>query len=107
MICPRRDHNSGALRSRSNVTEYTGEFSTGTIRRFDLYKQLGARFRDQWRPVLLADEALRRLAEKAAADGLPPPAVMQSNGGVCDLDEAAAHPARLLLSGPARRHFET
>jgi GNAT superfamily N-acetyltransferase len=31
----------------------------------ELYKQLGATFRDQWRPVLLADEALRRLAEKA------------------------------------------
>jgi N-methylhydantoinase A/oxoprolinase/acetone carboxylase beta subunit len=44
---------------------------------------------------------LRRLAETAAGDGLPPPAVMQSNGGVCDLEEAAAHPARLLLSGPA------
>ncbi|HEY8858551.1 MAG TPA: hydantoinase/oxoprolinase family protein [Gaiellales bacterium] len=44
---------------------------------------------------------LRRLAETATSDGLPPPAVMQSNGGVCDLEEAAAHPARLLLSGPA------
>jgi N-methylhydantoinase A/oxoprolinase/acetone carboxylase beta subunit len=44
---------------------------------------------------------LRRLAGTAAAGGLPPPAVMQSNGGVCDLAEAAAHPARLLLSGPA------
>jgi GNAT superfamily N-acetyltransferase len=31
----------------------------------DLYKQLGATFRDQWRAMLLADEALRRLAEKA------------------------------------------
>ena len=31
----------------------------------ELYTQLGATFRDQWRPVLLADEALRRLAEKA------------------------------------------
>src|SRR5579864_9133954 len=31
----------------------------------DLYTQLGAKFRDQWRPVILADEALRRLAEKA------------------------------------------
>jgi GNAT superfamily N-acetyltransferase len=31
----------------------------------ELYKQLGATFRDQWRPVLLADDALRRLAEKA------------------------------------------
>jgi|SRR5271165_2375619 len=29
------------------------------------YKSLGAEFRDRWRPVLLADEALKRLAEKA------------------------------------------
>jgi GNAT superfamily N-acetyltransferase len=31
----------------------------------ELYKQMGAVFRDQWRPVLLSGEALRRLAEKA------------------------------------------
>jgi GNAT superfamily N-acetyltransferase len=31
-----------------------------------MYKSLGARFRDQWRPVLLTGEALRRLAEKAS-----------------------------------------
>jgi len=31
----------------------------------DLYQSLGAQFRDQWRSVLLADDALRRLAEKA------------------------------------------
>lgn len=31
----------------------------------EMYKAMGAVFRDQWRPVLLADEALRRLAEKA------------------------------------------
>jgi GNAT superfamily N-acetyltransferase len=30
-----------------------------------LYQELGATFRDQWRAVLLSDEALRRLAEKA------------------------------------------
>ena len=34
-------------------------------RAIELYTRLGARFRDQWRPVLFADEALRRLAEKA------------------------------------------
>src|SRR5258708_3456053 len=28
----------------------------------ELYEQLGATFRDQWRPVLLTDEALRRVA---------------------------------------------
>jgi GNAT superfamily N-acetyltransferase len=32
----------------------------------DLYKTLGAVFRDRWRPVLLTDEALRRLAEEAS-----------------------------------------
>ncbi len=31
----------------------------------ELYKSLGAKFRDQWRPVLLRDDALRRLAENA------------------------------------------
>jgi len=31
----------------------------------ELYKSLGAEFRDRWRPVLLSDEALNRLAEKA------------------------------------------
>jgi GNAT superfamily N-acetyltransferase len=32
----------------------------------EFYKSLGAEFRDRWRPVCLADDALRRLAEKAS-----------------------------------------
>lgn len=44
---------------------------------------------------------LRRLGTAAAEAGLPSPLVMQSSGGLCRLDEAAAHAARLLLSGPA------
>src|SRR5580700_788070 len=32
----------------------------------ELYQSLGAEFRDRWRPVMLADDALRRLAEKAS-----------------------------------------
>jgi len=31
----------------------------------DFYQRLGATFRDQWRPVLLADQALHKLAEMA------------------------------------------
>ena len=31
----------------------------------ELYKSLGAECRDRWQPVLLKDDALRRLAEKA------------------------------------------
>jgi len=30
-----------------------------------MYKALGATFRDEWRTVVLTDDALRRLAEKA------------------------------------------
>ena len=30
----------------------------------EMYKSLGAKFRDQWRPLLLRDEALHRLAGK-------------------------------------------
>jgi GNAT superfamily N-acetyltransferase len=32
----------------------------------EFYKSLGAEFRDRWRPVLLTDDALRRLAGKAS-----------------------------------------
>ena len=44
---------------------------------------------------------LERLGEGAAAAGLPEPLVMRSSGGVASLEEAAAHPAVALLSGPA------
>lgn len=32
----------------------------------DLYKQLGGSFRDEWKSVLLTDEPLRRLADRAS-----------------------------------------
>jgi N-methylhydantoinase A len=44
---------------------------------------------------------LRALVEAAADAGLPQPVVMLSSGGVLPAEEAAAHPARLLVSGPA------
>ena len=44
---------------------------------------------------------LRALAEAAAEAGLPEPVVMLSSGGVVSVEEAATHPARLLVSGPA------
>jgi N-methylhydantoinase A len=44
---------------------------------------------------------LRALAVAAAEAGLPEPVVMLSSGGVLPVEEAAAHPARLLVSGPA------
>ncbi len=44
---------------------------------------------------------LGRLREATAAAGLPEPHVMLSSGGVAGLEQAAAHPAAMLLSGPA------
>ena len=44
---------------------------------------------------------LRALAARCEEAGLPVPLIMRSSGGVAPLDEAAAHAARALLSGPA------
>jgi N-methylhydantoinase A len=44
---------------------------------------------------------LRALADAAVAAGLSPPLVMRSSGGVGTASEAAAHPATILVSGPA------
>ena len=44
---------------------------------------------------------LHALAGAATAAGLPVPLVMRSSGGVSTPDEAAEHPATILVSGPA------
>jgi N-methylhydantoinase A len=44
---------------------------------------------------------LRALAAAAVGARLPEPLVMRSSGGVASVDEAAAHPALVLVSGPA------
>jgi N-methylhydantoinase A len=44
---------------------------------------------------------LRALAAACGEAGLPEPFVMRSSGGVASVDEAAAHPAFVLVSGPA------
>ena len=44
---------------------------------------------------------LTALGTSAADAGLPAPLVMRSSGGVASIEEAAAHPALILLSGPA------
>jgi N-methylhydantoinase A len=49
----------------------------------------------------LCGRYFRALAERSSAAGLPAPLVMRSSGGVIDASEAAAHPALVLVSGPA------
>jgi N-methylhydantoinase A len=49
----------------------------------------------------LCGRYFRALAARSAAAGLPRPLVMRSSGGVIDAEEAAEHPAHVLVSGPA------
>ncbi|HKG37921.1 MAG TPA: hydantoinase/oxoprolinase family protein [Conexibacter sp.] len=49
----------------------------------------------------LLSRYLRRLAARTRTAGLPEPAIMQSNGGLADVESAAAHAASTVLSGPA------
>ena len=44
---------------------------------------------------------LRRLVARCEQAGVPEPAIMQSNGGLIDLEAAAGHAAWTVLSGPA------
>ncbi|HEY1591640.1 MAG TPA: hydantoinase/oxoprolinase family protein [Solirubrobacteraceae bacterium] len=44
---------------------------------------------------------LERMADRARDRRLPSPSIMQSNGGLIDLDAAARHAAWTVLSGPA------
>jgi N-methylhydantoinase A len=50
---------------------------------------------------LVAGRYLRALAAACEDAGLPEPLVMRSSGGVATPAEAAAHPATILVSGPA------
>jgi N-methylhydantoinase A len=72
--------------------------------------ELAPEFREYERASTIAADAylapvtaryLRSLAAVATEAGLPQPVVMLSSGGVLPAEEAAAHPARLLVSGPA------
>jgi N-methylhydantoinase A len=49
----------------------------------------------------VAGTYLRALTSACAEAGLPEPLVMRSSGGVATPEEAAAHPATVLVSGPA------
>src|SRR4051794_10122592 len=49
----------------------------------------------------VASRYLHALAESARDGGLPEPLVMLSSGGVASIADAAAHPATILVSGPA------
>jgi GNAT superfamily N-acetyltransferase len=51
---------------RENCSAVQWEVLDWNEKAIELYKSLGAEFLDQWRPVLLKDDALRRLAGEAS-----------------------------------------
>ncbi len=72
--------------------------------------EVAAEFREYERASTTAADAylgpltaryLRSLGERCREAGLPEPLVMRSSGGVATLEEAAAHAALILVSGPA------
>jgi N-methylhydantoinase A len=72
--------------------------------------EVGPEFREYERASTVTADAylapvaaryLGALADATRAAGLPEPLVMLSSGGVASLAEASAHPATILVSGPA------
>lgn len=64
------------------------------------YERIATTALDAYLTPLLA-RYLGALGRRARDAGLPEPRIMQSSGGLLPLDEAAAHGARTVLSGPA------
>jgi N-methylhydantoinase A len=71
-----------------------------SVPEFREYERASTTAADAYLGPLLA-RYLRALAAACATAGLPQPLIMRSSGGVAPVEEAAAHAARALLSGPA------
>jgi N-methylhydantoinase A len=67
---------------------------------FREYERCSTTVIDAYLSPLLATY-LGRLADACADQGLPPPSVMKSSGGVAPVSEAASSGAQIVLSGPA------
>jgi N-methylhydantoinase A len=74
--------------------------SSEVLAQFREYERFATTVADAYLAPTLSSY-LRRLADRASAQGYPPPVVMQSSGGVADLNVAAGHAAGGVLSGPA------
>jgi N-methylhydantoinase A len=87
-----------ALRARApEVSVHISSESVGTFRE---YERAATTELDAALTPLLAGY-LRALGGRTRSLALPEPAIMQSNGGLIDLQTAAAHAAWTVLSGPA------
>jgi len=74
--------------------------SSEVLPQFREYERFATTVADAYLAPTLASY-LRRLADRVRGNGFPLPLVMQSSGGVTDLEVAARHAASGVLSGPA------
>ncbi len=87
-----------ALEERApHISRHLSHQTVGTFRE---YERAATTEVDAALSPLLAGY-LRRLRSRCAEAGLPDPSIMQSAGGLIDLDQAAGHAALTVLSGPA------
>src|SRR6478752_7651958 len=107
---PEGEHEPLDLGSLSDVREAEAIAVCLVFAFSDASHEVAPEFREYERASTTAADAylapvvaryLRALVAAAAEAGLSEPVVMLSSGGVLPAEEAAAHPARLLVSGPA------
>jgi N-methylhydantoinase A len=85
---------------RAALPEVHVSLSHGVVGTFREYERAATTEIDAALSPLLA-RYLERMRERAQELGAPQPSIMQSNGGLIDLDAAARHAAWTVLSGPA------
>ncbi len=85
---------------RSALPEVQVSLSSDVLPEFREYERFSTTAADAYLAPRLT-RYLRRLGDRLAAAGLPAPLVMQSSGGVVDLDGAAGRASACVLSGPA------
>ena len=84
-------------RDAPHVSQHLSYESVGTFRE---YERAATTEVDAALSPLLS-RYLRRLGDRCTEAGLPEPAIMQSGGGLLELERAAGHAALTVLSGPA------
>src|SRR5436190_1949872 len=96
---PAHERRAGEL-LRSALPGVRISLSSDVLPEFREYERFSTTAADAYLAPRL-DGYLERLAERLRAAGLPPPLVMQSSGGVLDLEQSEARASACVLSGPA------
>jgi len=89
-----------AARLREAMPDVHVSVSSDVLPEIREYERIATTVLDAYLTPVLA-EYLGALGRRAREAGLPAPGIMQSNGGLLPLGDAASHASRTVLSGPA------